>query len=51
MQEVMEEQYPDDEEEFQNALQNGVVLCNLANKIRPNSIRKVSVNCVGHEVD
>ena len=40
-----------EKEEFQNALQNGVVLCNLANKIRPNSIRKVSVNCVGHEVD
>ena len=43
MQEVMGEQYPDDEDEFQNALQNGVVLCNLANKIRPNSIRRVSL--------
>lgn len=43
MQEVMGEQFPDDEEEFQNALQNGVVLCNLANKIRPNSIKKVDI--------
>ena len=43
MQEVMGEQFPDDEEEFQNALQNGVVLCNLANKIRPNSINKVDI--------
>ena len=43
MQEVMGEQFPDDEEEFQNALQNGVVLCNLANKIRPNSIKNVDI--------
>lgn len=43
MQEVMGEQFPDDEEEFQNALQNGEVICRLANKIRPNSIRKVVV--------
>lgn len=42
MQEVMGEQYPDDEEEFQSALQNGVVLCHLANKIRPNSIKRVT---------
>lgn len=43
MQEVMGEQFPDDEEEFQNALQNGVVICHLANKIKPNSIKKVCI--------
>jgi singapore isolate B (sub-type 7) whole genome shotgun sequence assembly, scaffold_23 len=41
MQEVMGEQFPDDEEEFQNALQNGEVICHLANTIKPNSIRRV----------
>ena len=41
MQEVMGEQFPDDEEEFQEALRNGVVVCNFANKIKPDSIRKV----------
>lgn len=43
MQEVMGEQFPDEEEAFQNALQNGVVLCQLANKIRPNSIKRVVI--------
>ncbi|OAO14847.1 LIM-type zinc finger-containing protein [Blastocystis sp. ATCC 50177/Nand II] len=42
MQEVMGEQFPDEEEAFQNALQNGVVLCQLANKIRPNSIKRIN---------
>ena len=42
-QEVMGEQFPDEEEAFQNALQNGVVLCQLANKIRPNSIKRVVI--------
>lgn len=37
----MGEQFPDDEEEFQNALQNGEVICHLANTIKPNSIRRV----------
>lgn len=42
MQEVMGEQFPDDEEEFQNALQNGEVICHLANTIKPNSIRRIN---------
>lgn len=37
----MGEQFPDDEEEFQNTLQNGEVICHLANTIKPNSIRRV----------
>lgn len=41
MQEVMGVQYPEDEDEFQEALQNGVELCNLANRIRPDSIKRV----------
>ena len=39
----MGEQFPDDEEEFQNTLQNGEVICHLANTIKPNSIRRVGV--------
>ena len=41
MQEVMGKQYPDDEDEFQELLQNGVELCNLANTILPDSIKRV----------
>lgn len=46
MQEVMGEQFPDDEEEFQNALRNGEVICRLANIIRPGSVRKVRLRFV-----
>ena len=46
MQEVMGEQFPDDEEEFQNALRNGEVICRLANIIRPGSVRKVDLRVV-----
>ena len=42
----MGEQFPDDEEEFQNALRNGEVICRLANIIRPGSVRKVSLRFV-----
>ena len=44
MQEVMGKQYPDDEDEFQELLQNGVELCNLANTIIPESVKRVGLS-------